>query len=75
MNVTRFVKVVSEMRMAQKAYFKSRLQRDLIMSKQWERVVDQAVQEGIVFDLDIEVRGEPESAQEILFTDDNDEEN
>lgn len=69
MNVSQFVKVVSEMRTAQKAYFKSRLQSDLIKSKELERAVDTAIREGIVFDLDIvdERTPEPEPGQGPLF--------
>lgn len=53
MNVSEFTRVVKEMRDAQKAYFKNRLREDLVRSKELERRVDQAISEGIVFDLDI----------------------
>jgi len=42
------------MRAAQKAYFNSRKREDLIRSKDLERRVDKALEDGIVFDLDIE---------------------
>jgi hypothetical protein len=47
MNAYDFVKLVRRMRSAQKAYFKARMQNNLILSKQLEKEVDQALDEGI----------------------------
>jgi len=47
MNITEFVDKVREMRQAQKTYFKTRLQGDLIKSKQLESIVDKALAEGV----------------------------
>lgn len=71
MNVSQFIKAVREMRDGQKAYFKSRLRSDLIRSKELEKRVDDAISEGVVFDLDIEVvKNEPEQGD--LFSMEND---
>jgi hypothetical protein len=48
-NAEAFVILVDLMRNAQRAYFKSRYQKDLIRSKQLERQVDQALEKGISF--------------------------
>jgi hypothetical protein len=42
-----FFTTVQKMRAAQKAYFKDRKQSDLIQSKQPEKIVDQALLEGV----------------------------
>lgn len=68
MNVSEFTRMVKEMRDAQKKYFKSRLRSDLIASKELEKRVDQALADGIVFDLDIEVVRNEEPEQGELFT-------
>ena len=47
MIVTEFVGKVGKMRQAQKEYFKNRLQKDLILSKQLEREIDKALVEGM----------------------------
>lgn len=47
MNVSQFTRTVREMRQVQKSYFKNRLRADL------EAMVDKALVDGIVFDLDI----------------------
>ena len=47
MNALEFVNKVRDMRAAQKAYFKKRLQGDLITSKQMEAEVDKALKEGV----------------------------
>ena len=78
MNVSGFIKLVSEMRAAQIAYFKSRLPRDIVNAKDLERRVDRAIKEGIVFDMDIVVQGDGvqgtgEGVQEKLFVEDGDE--
>jgi len=74
MNVSQFVKTVKEMRDAQKAYFKSRLRTDLIHSKELEKRVDDAISEGVVFDLDIEVMSnEPEQGNLFQMEDENEE--
>lgn len=54
MNVSQFTKTVKEMSQAQKTYFKERNQSNLINAKELERTVDKALEDGIVFDLDIE---------------------
>jgi hypothetical protein len=48
MNASNFVRLVREMRKAQKAYFKQRLSGDLATSKRLEGQVDQALEDGIV---------------------------
>jgi hypothetical protein len=48
MEAYEFVSKVREMRKVQKAYFKNRLQSDLIQSKQLEKEVDQALEAGVV---------------------------
>jgi len=67
MNVSKFLRTVRDMRDAQKKYFKSRLRSDLIASKELEKQVDQALADGIVFDLDIEVLRNEEPEQGELF--------
>lgn len=47
MNAIDFVNKVRDMRAAQKTYFKTRLQGDLIKSKQLEADVDKALKEGV----------------------------
>ena len=71
MNVSEFTRTVKEMRDAQKRYFKSRLRSDLIASKELEKRVDDAIEDGIVFDLDIVDMRESESEKQAeLFSED-----
>lgn len=60
MNVSEFTRTVKEMRDVQKAYFKNRLREDLVRSKELKKKVDKALEDGIVFDLDIVVQAETE---------------
>lgn len=55
MNIQEFIKTVGEMRAAQKAYFKNRLSKDLIRSKDLERRVDSAVAKGIEFEISVDL--------------------
>lgn len=48
MNIVEFVNVVRKMRSAQRAYFKSRLQSDLVAAKQLEATVDKALADGMI---------------------------
>ena len=73
MNVSEFNRTVKEMRQAQKDYFKHRLQSDLIKSKELERKVDKALEEGIVFDLDIVKVDAVEQGQLFDMGDDDEE--
>lgn len=66
MNVIEFVRAVRDMREAQRAYFKNRLRTDLIRSKELETLVDKALRDGIVSDLDIAAT-EPTPKQDKLF--------
>lgn len=71
MNAPEFVMKVREMRAAQKTYFKTRLQGDLIKSKQLEAEVDKALKEGVVLYATAtleEMDGEPaEGIQQLGF--------
>jgi hypothetical protein len=48
MNIVEFVKAVRKMRSAQKAYFKTGLQSDLVAARQLEAVVDKALADGVI---------------------------
>ncbi len=58
MFVTEFIEKVRMLRTTQKAYFKNRLQRDLITSKQLEKEIDTALAEGVT------IYATPEPTQE-----------
>jgi hypothetical protein len=47
MRVIEFIHLVRRMRVAQKAYYRNRLQADLIASKMFEAEVDKALKAGI----------------------------
>jgi hypothetical protein len=49
MRFDEFTALVGQMRAAQKAYYKSRLQADLFKCKDLERRVDKALVEGVTF--------------------------
>lgn len=54
MEVNEFVNTVRKMREAQNTYFHFRKQSDLIVSKRWEKLVDQALKDGITNEIAVE---------------------
>lgn len=53
MEVDEFVRLVREMREAQKKYFRLRTQSDLLASKRWEKLVDDALKNGITKEITV----------------------
>jgi len=54
MEVDEFVSMVRYMREAQVKYFRLRQQSDLIASKRWEKLVDQALKDGITKEITVQ---------------------
>lgn len=54
MEVDKFVNAVQKMREAQNVFFRLRKQSDLIISGRWERLVDQALKDGITKEITVE---------------------
>jgi hypothetical protein len=67
MNAEVFVEKVRRMREKQKTYFKNRLSKDLIASKQLETEVDKALEQGIEFPVAGHLEVTSEDTQPTLF--------
>lgn len=70
MTIQEFFELTKKTRAAQKLYYLSRLQGDLIAAKQLERELDKAIEAGLDF-VTVQRPNEPE--QKTLFTEDGNE--
>lgn len=70
MNGNEFFELTKKTRAAQKVYFKSRLQGDLMAAKQLERELDVAITRGLDT---VEVQRPNVAEQKSLFTEDDNE--